>query len=77
MTELLTPQELDDRFSFPKGRSARLARKGLLPIITLPDGSIRFAAHDINRCIRAWRSLPVDTLTDSGAQDEPKGPAHA
>lgn len=41
-TRLITPLELDDWWGYPAGRSSRLAKKGLLPFIKLPDGEMRF-----------------------------------
>lgn len=42
MPSLLTDFELDDLLHYPSGRSRRLALKGLIPFIRLPDGEIRF-----------------------------------
>lgn len=41
-TELLRPIDLDSVLGYPPGRSARLARRGLIPHVALPDGEIRF-----------------------------------
>ena len=41
---LLTPAEADELLRYPRGRSARLARRGLLPSVELPDGELRFPA---------------------------------
>lgn len=41
-TQLLKPGELDIRLRYPSGRSLRLARQGLIPSVTLPDGEVRF-----------------------------------
>jgi hypothetical protein len=38
----LTPNEADELLRIPYGKSARLARRGLLPHVLLPDGSVRF-----------------------------------
>jgi hypothetical protein len=40
--ELLTPEEVDRFFRYPRGRAARLATAGKLPAVFLPDGEIRF-----------------------------------
>jgi hypothetical protein len=42
MKEILLPRELDRLLRYPVGKSKRLAEKGLLPCIRLPDGEIRF-----------------------------------
>jgi len=39
---LLHPAELDQMLGYPQGRSARLARRRLIPFVELPDGEIRF-----------------------------------
>ena len=49
---LLTPGELDERLSYPSGRSARLARRGLIPHVVLPDSEIRFDPDAINEWLR-------------------------
>jgi len=43
----LTPEQLDDRLSWPPGRSERLARQRHLPHVLLPDGRIRFIWEQI------------------------------
>jgi hypothetical protein len=40
--DLLTPEEVDRFFRYPRGRAARLAKAGMLPAIFLPDGELRF-----------------------------------
>ena len=49
-TDLLTSRDLDRHLRYPRGRSVRLARRGLIPYIELPDGEIRFDAT----VIRQW-----------------------
>ncbi len=51
MGALLTPAAVDDMFHYPSGRACRLARRGLLPYVRLPDGSIRFDAAEIARIL--------------------------
>jgi hypothetical protein len=38
----LHPEDVDERLGWPLGRAARLARRGRLPHVRLPDGSVRF-----------------------------------
>ena len=38
----LYPEQIDERLSWPLGQALRLARRGRLPHVVLPDGSIRF-----------------------------------
>lgn len=49
--KIYTPDEVDRILRYPHGRSARLARKGLLPSIQLPDGEIRFLQSQIEQII--------------------------
>jgi hypothetical protein len=40
--ELLTSREVDRFLRYPHGRAAKLAKAGLLPVVVLPDGELRF-----------------------------------
>jgi hypothetical protein len=51
-TDLLFPEDIDARLSWPPGRAARLARRGRLPHYILPDGSIRLRWGEIAPLIR-------------------------
>jgi hypothetical protein len=51
--ELAKPAEIDRMLRYPDGRAARLAEKGLLPHIRLPDGEIRFDAVEIRAMLQA------------------------
>jgi len=44
---LLTAAEVDRALRYPRGRSIRLARRGVLPHVVLPDGEIRFEREAI------------------------------
>ncbi len=50
MEHLIEPRELDARLRYPRGRSLRLAKRGLIPCVRLPDGEIRFDPD----CIDSW-----------------------
>lgn len=52
MIQFLKPSELDSRLRYPAGRSLRLARKGLIPHVKLPDGEIRFDAGVVEQWLR-------------------------
>ena len=39
---LLYGEDIDNRLNWPLGRASRLAKRGKLPHVVLPDGSIRF-----------------------------------
>jgi hypothetical protein len=60
--ELLTPLEVDALFRYPRGRSANLARAGMLPVIMLPDGELRFNRRDIFDMIDRMVRPPGDAL---------------
>ena len=51
MPDLLTERELDKRLRWPLGRAERLARRGKLPHVVLPDGTIRFEWETIEPLI--------------------------
>ena len=57
MTTFLQPGELDKLLRYPRGRSARLARKGLIPCTRLPDGELRFDRELIDDWLK--RGCPV------------------
>jgi hypothetical protein len=63
VNELLTDNDVDRLLRFPRGRSLRLARKGLIPHVELPDRSIRFERVAIDawllRCARETRETSV------------------
>jgi hypothetical protein len=51
MSELLYPEDVDQRLNWPLGRTERLARQRRLPYVLLPDGSLRFDWGDIERLV--------------------------
>ena len=52
MAEYLTPDEVDEHLKLPRGKAARLARKGKLPACILPDGTIRFPAQELEAFLK-------------------------
>lgn len=42
MPDYISPDEVDRRLSLPAGRAVKLARRGVLPHVALPDGTVRF-----------------------------------
>ena len=52
MATLLTPADVDRILCYPRGRSKRLAKRGKIPHVRLPDGEIRFDADVIDRWLR-------------------------
>ncbi len=67
METLLCGNEVDRRLKWPVGRADRLARRGRLPHIRLPDGSLRFEWLAIEHLI-------VRVANDAG---EPRGESEA
>jgi hypothetical protein len=51
MPNLLYPEEIDERLSWPLGKAEKLARQRRLPYILLPDGSLRFDWEEIEPLI--------------------------
>lgn len=52
MKRLVYPEDVDKRLAWPLGRAERLARRGRLPHVLLPDGSIRFSWSEVRRLIQ-------------------------
>jgi len=51
MNGLLIPIEVDRIFRYRPGKAERLAKRGKMPHIVLPDGSIRFRQEDIEHLL--------------------------
>lgn len=49
---LLHAGEVDRRLGLTPGSSRRLARRGLLPHLILPDGTVRFLWREVLRVIQ-------------------------
>jgi excisionase family DNA binding protein len=58
MPEYLTPDEVDERLKLPHGKASRLARRGKLPALILPDGSVRFDADKLQAFLAAREHQP-------------------
>jgi predicted site-specific integrase-resolvase len=68
MNTLLTPNEVDQLLRYRRGRAKRLARRGILPSIRLPDGEVRFDEAVIER-IAAGESDPIDGKVVSDGEE--------
>lgn len=66
---LLKPNEVDLLFRYPSGRALRLAKRGLLPHIQLPDGEIRFDEKQIETILNSNRKIQ-EKETNGGNSDE-------
>lgn len=66
-THLLKPGEVDILLRYPRGRSLRLARKGLLPYVRLPDGSVRFDEREIQALLTSARVRDTTPETKNAA----------
>jgi len=53
--QLLTPGEAADQLRILRTRIVRLARAGDVPHIALPDGEIRFDAHDLDAWVESHK----------------------
>ena len=63
MNALLTPAELEALLRYPRGRVTKLAREGLLPYLSLPDGELRFDWAVIERMINGRSASGVETAS--------------
>lgn len=57
---LTKASQVDALLRYPNGHSSRLARKGLIPHLVLPDGGIRFDEAEI----RSWMVAGCPPQTD-------------
>jgi hypothetical protein len=78
----LLPAEVDQQFRWPIGRAERLARRGKLPHVRAPDGSIRFRESDLdplvvpfdcsadaNRRVQAFRAILLRAVTNQDMRE--------
>ena len=50
--KLLSGDEIDALFSWPMGRTQRLAKLGKLPFFRLPNGDLRFDLDELQKLIQ-------------------------
>lgn len=62
--DLIPGMEMDRLLAWPEGRAERLSRRGMLPHIVLPDGSIRFDRDAVPLLLR---QVPAATPQARGA----------
>lgn len=58
---LLCGEEVDQRLNWPAGKAQKLARRGKLPHVVLPDGAIRFIWEQVEGLL-SYRA--VDSSAD-------------
>jgi hypothetical protein len=63
---LLYGDDIDNRLNWPLGRANRLAKRGKLPHVVLPDGSIRFEWEAIEPLIVRVPHEPCLVSRDDG-----------
>jgi predicted site-specific integrase-resolvase len=51
VNELLIPIEVDRILRYKPGKAERLAKRGKLPHVRLPDGTIRFRESDVEQLL--------------------------
>jgi len=66
MDRFLTPGEVDELLSLQRGKAKRLAKKGVMPALILPDGTVRFNQE----LLRDW----ILRKTSSRPMASPRGP---
>jgi hypothetical protein len=67
---LTAPEDVDRALAWKPGRAERLARRGILPHIVLPDGEIRFDLREVQallKHVKADRKLRVVRPPKGGA----------
>lgn len=67
MNLFLHPSEVDKRLQLPAGRALRLARRGKLPAIRLPDGTIRIPEAALEAFLTENRVKPRAPTAKVGA----------
>jgi hypothetical protein len=65
-TDLLFPEDIDARLSWPPGTALRLARRGRLPHYVLPDESVRMCWAEIALHVRHVEALPSEPKEAAG-----------
>lgn len=63
---LLRPEEVDRLFRWPPGRANRLARRGKLPCLVMPDGAFRFNQDELQALVRHVSPTPPDAPSTTG-----------
>ena len=53
----------------PRQRVKRLAKRGELPCVALPDGELRYLPSDLVVWVNQHRQLPDDLATENGVSD--------
>jgi hypothetical protein len=65
----VTPEDVDRRMDWRPGRAERLARRGKLPHVLLPDGSVRFDWSELESLIvRVPVTAPTSSPTGQGVR---------
>ena len=60
LEDLIRPNEVDKIFLWPAGRAQRLARRGRLPHVVLPDGkTIRFDRAEVEALVKRVPVTPA------------------
>lgn len=73
MTELLLPSEVDARLRLNPGQARRMARRGQLAGVRLPNGEIRIYASELERILADVADLAEDCQTLRLAPGGPAG----
>ena len=69
LQRLIPPSEIDSLLRLPRGRAKRLAIKGEIPHILLPDGEVRFDPEEMQNWLkRCRRSANSEEATAEVAQ---------
>ena len=53
MSQIMTPEEVDELWKLPRGKAQRLARKHAIPAHVFPDGTIRFDTEELQAHLKS------------------------
>jgi len=66
MAEILTPEQVDEMWKLPRGKAQRLARRGALPALLFPDGTVRFDADELHRHLKSKQTTKIRSCNSHG-----------
>lgn len=66
MANILTPEQVDRIWKLPRGKAQRLGRRGALPALLFPDGTVRFDADELTRHLESNPSTKTSSCNPHG-----------
>lgn len=71
--QYVSPECVDRILHLPAGRIARMARKGLIPAVILPDGTVRIAEGTIKELLTPRRGQVAFRISAGEVPAVPQG----